>query len=90
MIENQQQQGGGRGAQKNGIWVFYTVLRNVGLNTELGKCSVFCETLLQCCLLLDILAPGRCELKISIVAHKEMKDYFGGEKSVASADAVLE
>lgn len=51
---------------------------------------MFCDTLLQCCLLLDVLAPGRCELKIQIVTHKEMKDYFGGEKSVASADAGLE
>lgn len=62
----------------------------MGLNTELGKSGRFCDTLLQCCLLLDILAAGRCELKLYIVAHKEMKDYFGGEKSVTSADAVLE
>lgn len=45
-------------------------------------------TLLQFCLLLDILAPERSELKI--VTQKEMKDYFGGGKSVASADTVLE
>lgn len=51
---------------------------------------MFCDTLLQCCLPLDVLAPGRCELKMQIVTHKEMKDYFGGEKSVASADAGLE
>lgn len=62
---------------------FFTVLRNVGLNTESGEIAVFCDTLLQCCLLWDILAPERCELKIEIVTHKEMKDYFGGQKSVA-------
>lgn len=60
------------------------------LNTESGESGVFCDTLLQCCLLLDILAPGRCELKIWIVTHKEIKDCFGGGKTVASADAVLE
>lgn len=67
---------------------FFTVVGNVGLNTEAGESDVFCDTLLQFCLLLDILAPERSELKI--VTQKEMKDYFGGGKSVASADTVLE
>lgn len=42
--------------------VFFPVLRNVGLNTESGESGVFHGTLLQCCLLLDILAPGNVKI----------------------------
>lgn len=75
---------------KNGIWDFFS-FKKCGAEyriTESGKSDVFCVTLLQFCLLLGVLAPERSELKI--VTHKEMKDYFGGGKNVASADTVLE
>lgn len=49
---------GRRGDQEMEFGGFFPVLRNVGLNTESGESGVFHGTLLQCCLLLDILAPG--------------------------------
>lgn len=59
--------GGGRGDQEMEFGIFFYSFKKCGAEyriTESGESGVFRDTLLQCCLLLGILAPGRCELKI--------------------------